>query len=86
MPELAPSLDDADGSGIIGCSRRIGIRALLSSDGCSALGVAASFCVIVGSCGASVGAWASALAAPNTVAATAVNIIAFVSSLLVDVP
>ena len=39
--------------------------------------------MIVGSAGASVGAWANALVAPNTVAATAVNITALILSLLV---
>ena len=48
VPAPAPSLAGAVVSGTIGSSRRIGIRALRSSLEGAALGVVASFCVIVG--------------------------------------
>ena len=82
VPVPAPSPDGAYRSDTNGCSRRIGIRALGCAADFSALGVVASFCVIVGSGGASVGAWANALVAPVTVAATAAIIVVLIRNLL----
>ena len=76
VPAPAPSLEGALGSGTIGCSRRIGIRALLSA-GCddSALGAC---CSSWGSAGLSTVVCANAPVVPSATMAIIVKISALI--------